>query len=221
MRTRGSIYILPHLHSLAKKVGGGWGAEQNAEVNDVHGEKHPRERWLYTKQQRGGGGSEKHPRALTPCFLLCCVIRRGHSIRTRLYDLLLNANSKTGPVLAGAALNNTSFIAVISVLFDLLICFFQAPQGLISYVFICHHVSKFCEKSEFILVNIWGKNEKAFLLLSKISNERFRSLYSTFCYLPVWFVFHVAALPHFLVPGIENSWLYKKRKPTEWRRVLF
>lgn len=45
---------LPHLHSLAKKVEGGWGAEQNAEVNDVHGEKHPRERRLYTKQQRGG-----------------------------------------------------------------------------------------------------------------------------------------------------------------------
>lgn len=154
-------------------------------------------------QNSSVGGSEKHPRALTPCFLLCCVIRRGHSIRTRLYDLLLNANSKMGPVLAGAALNNTSFIAVISVLFDLLIYFFQAPQGLISYVFICHHVSKFFQ--EFILVNIWGKNEKAFLLLSKISNERFRSLYSTFCYLPVWFVFHVAALPHFLVPGIENS----------------
>lgn len=172
------------------------------------------ERWA----QRG---SEKHPRALTPCFLLCCVIRRGAQHQNKVYDLLLNANSKTGPVLAGAALNNTSLIAVISVLFDLLICFFEAAQGLISYVFICHHISKFCEKSEFILVNIWGKNEKAFLLLSKISNERFRSLYSTFCYLPVWFVFHVAALPHFLVPGIENSWLYKKRKPTEWRRVLF
>lgn len=114
-----------------------------------------------------GGGSEKHPRALTPCFLLCCVIRRGHSIRTRLYDLLLNANSKTGPVFAGAALNNTSFIAVISVLFDLLICFFQAPQGLISYVFICHHVSKFCEKSEFILVNIWGKMKKLFFYCLK------------------------------------------------------
>lgn len=157
-------------------------------------------------QNSSVGGGVKGIRELSHHVSYCVVSSDGgHSIRTRLYDLLLNANSKTGPVLAGAALNNTSFIAVISVLFDLLICFFQAPQGLISYVFICHHVSKFCEKSEFILVNIWGKNEKAFLLLSKISNERFRSLYSTFCYLPVWFVFHVAALPHFLVPGIENS----------------
>lgn len=94
--------------------------------------------------------SEKHPRALTPCFLLCCVIR------TRLYDPLLNANS-----------NNTSLIAVISVLFDLLIYFFEAPRGLISYVFICHHIFKFCEKSEFILVNIWGKKKKLFFYCLK------------------------------------------------------
>lgn len=159
--------------------------------------------------------SEKHPRALTPCFLLCCVIRRGAQHQNKVIWPAFKCKLKNGPSFSRCCfeqhvLDCSDQCPVWSA--DLLL--WSSARSHLLCVYMSSHFQVLREVRVYFGKHL-GKKEKAFLLLSKISNERFRSLYSTFCYLPVWFVFHVAAMPHFLVPGIENSWLYKKRKPTE------
>lgn len=48
-------------------------------------------------QNSSVGGSEKHPRALTPCFLLCCVIRRGAQHQDKVIWPAFKCKLKNGP----------------------------------------------------------------------------------------------------------------------------